>query len=529
MLKSFLKMFLYSALVIVFLIVSGLMLLPQLVSEQQVKAAIKNLVDERTNKKVEIGGNALFSLFPTLAVSLGKVSIFDEETGEKESYIPELNLSLSLLAAFTGSTSASLEAEWKGVPVAVKASISDLDKIITNKGSSKIDLVVSKPYPTNLTGEISNINKVFSVNDIKFSMENTKAEGNIEIKSAGVKKAYSGSLVFNKLDVDEVFALLASLRKQNKPQGGVTPNKQPVSVQPNQSEQKNMDLSVLNEFNAKFYLKADSITVSGIEVGKTNLSFNVENGILHATISESKLYSGSAVGDVKVDGSNIIPRISGNVTLTDVNVGRVLQDFFKFKRLEGNGDVNISVASSGRNLTEIMHNMDGKGSAELKDGLLKGIDVMAMAGNSQEQITKAFNSINDTKIDELSFSFDMRGGIAYNEDLLIKVPFATIGGKGTVDLAEKTVNYRVSPKVGNRNFGISGPFFVKGKFDSLAYIPDVAGIITENADQLKIIQKNKQLNKINEALEKTLGTGLEGILGGILGGGSNKSSSPPNQ
>ena len=78
-----------------------------------------------------------------------------------------------------------------------------------------------------------------------------------------------------------------------------------------------------------------------------------------------------------------------------------------------------------------------------------------------------------------------------------------VGGKGTVNLPNRTVNYRIEPKVvastqgqgGNTDTsGIKVPVLVSGPWDNLSYKPDLAGMIDGIAkDPKKALEGLKNL------------------------------------
>jgi AsmA protein len=82
----------------------------------------------------------------------------------------------------------------------------------------------------------------------------------------------------------------------------------------------------------------------------------------------------------------------------------------------------------------------------------------------------------------------MAKGILTNNDLALKSPLLRIEGKGTVDLPQRSVNYRIDPKVvaslqgqgGSDAAGLVVPVLVSGPWDNLSYRPDLEALVKQN-------------------------------------------------
>jgi AsmA protein len=73
-----------------------------------------------------------------------------------------------------------------------------------------------------------------------------------------------------------------------------------------------------------------------------------------------------------------------------------------------------------------------------------------------------------------------------NTDMALKSPILRVTGKGTVDLPQRRVSYRVEPKAVATTQGQGGPadvagitvpVIVEGPWDNLSYRPDLAGAV----------------------------------------------------
>ncbi len=65
-----------------------------------------------------------------------------------------------------------------------------------------------------------------------------------------------------------------------------------------------------------------------------------------------------------------------------------------------------------------------------------------MSGNSVASDQK-----QKTDFSEMSASFNIKNGVAHNDDLSIKAPILRITGSGDIDIGNETLNYVAKPTV----------------------------------------------------------------------------------
>jgi AsmA protein len=107
----------------------------------------------------------------------------------------------------------------------------------------------------------------------------------------------------------------------------------------------------------------------------------------------------------------------------------------------------------------------------------------------------------------------MTNGIMHNNDLVLDSPGLKAGGAGTVDLPTKNVDYKVTPQV----VGLSVPVLIKGPWDNLSYLPDLAGLAT--------VVVGGAANVVKGGVGGVTDT-VKGIVPGLGGSGSSSGSSP---
>src|SRR5208282_4861566 len=117
-------------------------------------------------------------------------------------------------------------------------------------------------------------------------------------------------------------------------------------------------------------------------------------------------------------------------------------------------------------------------------GALKGVDLLAKVNNAAASLT---GGSGQTDFSTLTATYTIANGILKNSDLKMTSPGLPATGAGTVDLVQRRVDYKLTPKLAG---GLSVPVKITGPWDNLSFRPDLAGIADQNGKVLQNILKN---------------------------------------
>ncbi len=270
-----------------------------------------------------------------------------------------------------------------------------------------------------------------------------------------------------------------------------------------------------------------------MKIGKTSLLAQLNDGLLTLNLSELALYDGKGKGTVSVDARREQARITKVFSLTGLQLQPFLTDAADFDKLEGTGNFELDISTTGISQKTFVGALNGNGSILFSDGAINGINLAAMARN----VTSAFTGsgeVQKTDFAELSGTYTIKNGLLENKDLKLLNPFIQVSGSGQVNIPPKTQNYRLEPKLtasaqgqgGSEAAGIVVPLKITGTWNDPKFAPDLAGVISNVADPNALKEKIEEAGKekLQENLKGGLKEGLEGGLkglGGMLGGKKN--------
>ena len=303
-----------------------------------------------------------------------------------------------------------------------------------------------------------------------------------------------------------------------------------------------IDLSALKKLNAVGEAKIGWLKLANVKTENVNLGLKAGEGIATLSPFSANLYQGSMSGTLKVD-ARTTPSIAFKQNMKGVSIGPLLVDAINNDMLSGTGTVNIDVTTQGNSVGALKKGLLGNASLNLVDGALKGVDIAGSIRDLKNKINiigkKDANADKTKKTDfsELTATFDIKNGVAHNEDLAMKAPVLRLAkgdSRGEIDIGNERINYVAKPTVvkslkgqGGAELddlsGIAIPVKVTGTFANPKFGMDFAAIGAALA-QSKLLDKvgGEKGAAVKELLGGDKIEGLKGLLG------KKKSADPAN-
>ena len=306
--------------------------------------------------------------------------------------------------------------------------------------------------------------------------------------------------------------------------------KQPAQS-PKKEEDAPVDLSGLKDLNAKGKLTIGELQVRGLKVAEVNAQLNAEKGRVAIAPHSAKLYEGTVSGEVVADANR--NAITLKEQLKGIAIGPLLRDVAQRDQLEGKGDITLDVTAAGKTVNAMKKSLSGTAKVHLADGAIKGINLAeiiekgrSLLGRSSSSSAAAGESANDktrrTDFSELGASFQIKNGVAHNEDLDVKAPAFRLGGKGDIDIGESKLDYMAKASLvatskgqgGKERSDVAGltvPVHLSGPLDDLKYQVDYRAMASgalksETTEKLKErVGEQLKSDKIQEKLKGLLG------------------------
>lgn len=405
-------------------------------------------------------------------------------------------------------------------PADSKASDKPLDlsalKALNADGSLRIgNLKYGKTKASNIRIDLKADGQKLSLNPLAAKLDDSQINANVGIARFS-DPIYSFNVNIDKLDADKY------ITKSDKPAEKSTGDTL-------------IDLSALKKLNASGDAKIGWLKLANITTQNVNIGLKADSGLVTVSPFAANLYKGSMNGILKVD-ARTTPSISFKQDMKNIAIGPLLVDAINNDMLDGNGTLNLDITTSGNSVNALKKALNGKAALNLADGAVKGVDIAGTIRDMKSKVNflKDKSSIGadqtkKTDFSELSATFDIKNGVAHNEDLAMKAPVLRLAkgdSRGDIDIASETINYLAKPTVVKSLKGQGGadldalagfaiPVKITGTFSSPKYGMDFAAIGTALA-------KSNLLDKVGgekgAAVKELIGGGdkveaLSGLLG----------------
>jgi AsmA protein len=374
----------------------------------------------------------------------------------------------------------------------VEAQRFDLPKF-TMKVSVNDPKLPKNPVEATLTGSArADLAKQLANIDFATKLDDSNING-----KAGVTRfsplALTFDLAIDQLDADRYMAKDTGGKPGAKPAGDASSTQAGKA----QNEQP-LDLSALKGLDVKGSVRVGSLKVANVRSSQVRLDVRIANGRLDVNPIAANLYQGSLSGALSVQAV-ATPTVAVKQTLTGINVGPLLKDAANFDMLEGRGNVSVDLAGQGATVTAIRKALAGNAAIKLTDGSVKGINIAATIRDAKAKIgslkgerTQGASATEKTDFSELSGTFNVKNGVAHNNDLDGKSPLLRLGGAGDIDIGNETLDYVLKATVvataagqGGKELaelkGVTVPVHLTGSFNAPQYKIDYGSMAADIA------------------------------------------------
>jgi len=372
----------------------------------------------------------------------------------------------------------------------LEARVFELPKIVANFTVTS-PAIPQKTVQVPLNGWVkADLGKESVAADIvtKFDESNIKAKlGMTKFSAPG----YTFDINIDKLNVDKYMPPQKTEKTAGEPK--------PKTNQP----EIPIDFSPLKTLNLDGSLKIGDLTANNVKASNVRVDVRAKDGKLNVYPMSANLYQGSIKGALSVNANT--NQIAVKQNLSGVSIGPLMRDVAKQDILEGKGNVALDVTTQGNLVSAMKKALNGTAKLELKDGAIKGIDLAgAVRGVKSkfggQDVEQAASKTDKTDFSELSASFDIKNGVAHNEDFSAKSPFFRVTGAGDINIGADSLNYLVKAAVVSSMAGQGGkdiadlkglelPVRVSGTFDNLKYKLEFGQMFSGvGKEQLKVLK-----------------------------------------
>jgi AsmA protein len=226
---------------------------------------------------------------------------------------------------------------------------------------------------------------------------------------------------------------------------------------------RTVDLQPLQWADARLRIDVARLLRAPYRVDGLQLQAQVDNGALDLRRLAGRAWGGSFDASGSADARS--GRMALRLRAQQVDLHALLADTHGFDSLRGRGRIEADLRSQGRTVGALRAGLNGRLTLALSPAALRGVDLAQTlrgwrTASSLGNDTVASDAQRQTEFSQLEASFELRNGVAHNEDFDGRSEFLRIGGDGTIDLVQGRLDYRLRARVVNTASGRAGPEMV---------------------------------------------------------------------
>ncbi|NEW94284.1 AsmA family protein [Rhodopseudomonas sp. BR0M22] len=259
-----------------------------------------------------------------------------------------------------------------------------------------------------------------------------------------------------------------------------------------------LDLVGLNYVDADVRLSATELNIGPARIAPASADAKLAAGVLSVQAARLGAYGGQASGTLVIDASGATPAFDLRCDIAGVHALPLLDGLADFDRIDGKMQAKLALRSSGGSARAIAAGLDGSAAVGLRDGAIRGFDVVRMIRNLTTHIQDGWQiaPTDATDLSEFAASFQIAQGKAETSDLKLAGPLVRMSGAGTIDLPAKTLAFKVEPKLvattqgqsppergiaapNPEPIGFGIPVRIEGPWIAPRIYPDIAGVLDD--------------------------------------------------
>ena len=266
-------------------------------------------------------------------------------------------------------------------------------------------------------------------------------------------------------------------------------------------------------------LTLDGLTLFGLTLEGIEMKLRARDGEWRMEPLAGSGYEGRLESHLTVDARRDIPRYAARVRLENVAIGTLLEALWREEsRLLGTGNLALEIDAVGASVDALTSSLNGQGEMRFTDGAVRGVNVARIIRHADARLRgetpEDDGEPNETDFTELSGSFRIENGVVRNDDLVASSPLLRAAGRGSADLPEQTMDYRVDTTLVATIEGQSGrsledlrgvnlPIRITGAFAEPRFRLDLEDVVRERVDE----RVRRETDRLQQRLLERLGVG----------------------
>lgn len=356
-------------------------------------------------------------------------------------------------------------------------------------------------FKADIAGDPKNVR----LDPIHIVMDQTKANGWLSVKNFSAP-VIGFALRADKLNADRYLASAGADKKD------ADKKKDEKS-----GDFKNTEIPVqaLDAVNAQGTLALDQLVFKGLQMTGIKLTLDAPKGAVKTQELTASLYGGKIAQSAKITPGPK-PKYDVKVGLNGVNSAPLQTDLMGKDWLSGIANFNLNFTGAGLTVGDVLRGMGGSLATSFQNGALEGFNLKQTIASAKATFAgqaAPAEGPKRTPFRDLKAAGTITNGVLDTNTFDAKGDGFALGGDGTLNLYEQTLDYTLSPTMTGEQFkdlaGTKIPVRITGSWFAPQIKVDVASVakgrVKEELKQQEDKVREKAQQKFGDFLNKKFG------------------------
>ncbi|HEV2629470.1 MAG TPA: AsmA family protein [Pseudolabrys sp.] len=261
-------------------------------------------------------------------------------------------------------------------------------------------------------------------------------------------------------------------------------------------------------------ISAGKVIVSNATFGRTAIGVTLRNGQLVVNVGEAQAYGGVIKGSMRLADAKGGIDVKSQLNFNDVDLESCLDQLFGLRRLEGKGDIALSLEGKGDTVLGVTRTLNGTASLKGQNGALAGLNIEQLLRRLERRPLSGGGEFRTgrTPFDKIAIDLKIVNGLAGVQTMAISGTAVNLALAGSASIPQRELDLKgtaalvAASRPGASPFSL--PFIVQGSWDDPIMLPDPEALLRRSdaaAPLLDAIRDQRAREKIRSTIERLTG------------------------
>lgn len=275
-------------------------------------------------------------------------------------------------------------------------------------------------------------------------------------------------------------------------------------------------LDGLTAFDLDLRLSAGRVTIATAKLGRTAVVANMRGGRLTVSVGEAQAFGGTVKGSFGLAKSVAGADMKADLQFANVDLESCLSELFGLRRLEGKGQLALTLDGSGESILAVARSVNGSAVLTSRQGALNGLNADQLLRRLERRPLSGGAEFRSgrTPFEELTVALKVVQGKVTIEDIRMEAPTLRVALGGSASIPARDLDLRGTASLlanspGGPAPAFELPFVVQGRWDDPVMLPDTQILIRRSgaaAPLLDAVRERRGRDAVRSAIERLTGS-----------------------